>query len=312
MTRLSSMTNSKGSRLSGSRRSRPFHSRWALRAVAGGLALAAGALAGPLAASAQSAQEILAQALEYHEARLANVDDVTVTQEIMGLPMTTYMVRETVDGRPILRPRTSEAAGFQTEMDFDAAEAFWANPWELYESAADRWILEGQGSVEGRATWSLRISDFEGLDLDLGIPEGSRTGTMEMQELAMELDRERLVPLRITFEGEAHDGTEVRPIAAELRFSDYREVQGYLHPFLTTMEMDLASSGISEGDLEEARAGMAEVQRQLEQLPEAQRQMMEGMFAEQIRAFEAMLDGESIELELRVLDLQVNSGPPST
>jgi len=273
------------------------------------LAVAGGTLATPLEVSAQSAQEILAQALELHDARLAGVDDVTVTQEVMGIPMTSYMVREVVDGRAVLRPHSTRTPGFEGDMDFDAAEAFWADPWELYESAADRWVLEGSGAVDGRSTWSLRISDFEGLDLDLGMP--GNAGSFELGHMAMEMDRELLVPLRISFEGDVRDGGQPRPVSMELHFSDYRDVEGYLHPFVTSIDLDLASSGISEEELAQAQAGMAELQRQLEQMPEAQREMVRGMMQEQLQAMEAVLAGEGVEVELRVLDLQVNNGPPA-
>ena len=273
------------------------------------LAVATAALTVPSSATAQSAQEILTRALEAHDARLAGVENLTVTQEVMGISMTSYMVRETVDGRSVLIPRSTRAPGFEGELELDAAEAFWTDPHELYESAADRWALRGSGSVAGRDTWSLQISDFDGLDLDLGIPDGA--GAFDLREMTMEMDRELLVPLHVSLNGEVRDGGQPRPVGMELHFSDYREVEGYLHPFVTAVEMDLASSGISEDELAQARTGMAELQRQLQEMPEAQRQMVQGMMQEQLQAMEAVLAGEGLELELRVLDLQVNNGPPA-
>ncbi len=273
------------------------------------LALAATAFTVPSSAAAQSAQEILAQALEAHDARLAGIEDVTVTQEIMGIPMTSYMVRETVDGRAVLRSRANHTPGFDENIQFDAAEAFWTDPYELWGASADRWVLEGPSSMDGRSTWSLQISDFDGLDLEFDIPNGA--DGFDLRELAVEMDRELLVPLQVGIRGEVRDGGRLHPVAMQIHFSDYREVQGYLHPFVTALELDMASSGISETELEQARAGMAELQRQLEEMPEAQRQMIQGMMQEQLQAFENVLAGEAIELQLRVMDLQVNSGPPT-
>jgi hypothetical protein len=270
-------------------------------------------VASPIPVAAQSAGEILTRAMDAHEERLAGVDDLVIQQDIMGFSTVTYMVKEEVDGRAILRTRSALAGDMAVdgnEMDpGELAGEIWADPWGVYHEALDRWQVEGQGSVDGHSTWRLSLEDFQGMDWNASIP--GEDAPFNPSRLVMELDEERLIPLALEVEGEVVEGQQVRPVALQMRFSDYREVEGYLHPFLTTMDLDMASMGMSPQEAEQARTGMDQLREQLEQIPEAQRQMMEEMLGDQLRALEGMLSGEAIQVELRVTDLQVNGGPPN-
>jgi hypothetical protein len=277
----------------------------ALAAVVPWAAVAAGLLAlAPERAEAQTAREILARALEANTNRLAAVENLTVRQDVMGMSFTTYMVKEMVDGYPVLRPREVG--------DLDMEDETWellGNPRELYGRSAEHWTLEGRGSVEGRATWRLSIegADIPGMDDDLWEDDDA---IFEPGRMILELDQERLVPLRIEIEG--LQGTETGgtiPMNVVMTFSDYREVRGYLHPFLTVMEMAMGE-GADPAELAEARESWAEFQRQMEQMPPEQRRMMEEMMGDQIRMFEGMVSGDPVRSEIRVTELLVNRGPP--
>jgi small-conductance mechanosensitive channel len=60
----------------------------------------------------------------------------------------------------------------------------------------------------------------------------------------------------------------------------------------------------------QARAALDELLRQLESMPEAQREMMKQMMGEQMQMMERVAAGGAMELEIRVTELQVNAGPP--
>jgi hypothetical protein len=271
---------------------------------------AAGILASAAPASAQTAQEILARAMAQHEHRLEGVENLTLRQEVMGIPTTTYLVKETVDGHAILRPEAVDAIG----VDMDLGEEpwdLWADPRAMYGEWADRWDLEGEGSVDGSATWRMVLTDFEGIDLDDDpVPGGE--GTFEARRMVLEMETDRLVPLRMVMEGEVVEGGEGRPVAVAMRFSDYRTVDGYLHPFRIVMEMDVASADISPEEIQEAREALEEFRRELDEVPEAQRDMLEQMMGEQLQMLERMVAGEGLEVEIRVTDLRVNEGPPDS
>jgi len=66
-------------------------------------------------------------------------------------------------------------------------------------------------------------------------------------------------------------------------------------------------------DLDEAevRAQLDQMRAQLENIPQAQRAMVEGMLGAQIERLEKMLEGDgSMEMTITVKDIKVNQGPP--
>jgi hypothetical protein len=288
----------------------PTLSRSSTLAMALWTALGAGLLAlVPERAEAQSAREIMARALDENSRRLAGIENLTMRIEAMGISMTTYLEKEMVDGYPVLWPREVGGMGMGLEIDEEPWE-FLTNPRDMYGGAAEHWVLEGRGSVEGRATWRLSIdgANIPGIaDADWGDDEA----VFEAGRMVMEMDQERLVPLRMEIEGiQEMEGGRSVPMSIAMTFSDYREVGGYLHPFLTVMEVTMGEGGMDPAELAEARRSLEEFQRQLEQMPPEQRRMMEEMMGEQIRAFEGMLSGEPMLTEVRVTEILVNQGPP--
>jgi hypothetical protein len=290
--------------------SAPILSHSATLAIALWTALGAGLLTlVPEPAEAQSAQEIVARALDENIRRLAGVENLTIRSEVVGISMTTYLEKEMVDGYPVLWPREVGGMGMGVEIDDEPWE-FLTNPRDLYGSAAEHWVLEGRGSVEGRPTWRLSIdgANIPGVaDGDWGDDEA----VFEAGRMVMELDQERLVPLRMEIEGlQEMEGGGAVGMSIAMTFSDYREVGGYLHPFLTVMEMTMGEGGMDPAELAEAQESWEEFQRQMEQMPPEQRRMMEEMMGDQIRAFQGMLSGEPMLTEVRVTEILVNQGPP--
>jgi hypothetical protein len=269
----------------------------------------AAALIAPQDARAQSATDILTRALEAHDRRLAGVENVTLRQEMMGIPSTAYLVKEMVDGHAVLRPDDLDG------MDMDLADEawqVWTDPRFLFSQVMEHWVLEGAGNVDGRRSWTLSI---DGRHLPRDPYQDDEPGwdddeDFEAERLVMDLDQDRLVPLRMFMEGTISEFGESRPVSVTMVFSDYREVDGFIHPFLTTMEMDM-SQAFSPEEVAQARQAMEEFQRQLEQAPEAQREMMEQMMAGQMEMFEQMMAGEAVRMEVRVTELLVNRGPPA-
>jgi len=262
-------------------------------------------LASPLSLSAQSVSQILTQAWERNESRLARIDNLRMQQEVMGIAITTYMVKEMVDGDPILRPHSMEAAGLGNLSQQSFADGFWHDGKQMYLDWADRWRLEGRGSQGGAATYRLVLDRFDGINFSEMIPsQGGQQFTPT--RMAMDLEVDRLIPLSFEMDATMTEGAETRPVSVAFALSDYREVSGYLYPALTVVEMDIANSGISPEQMAQARQGMMELQRQLEQMPEAQRRMMETMMGGQLAAMSRMFSDDGIRLEMRVTDAQAN------
>lgn len=273
----------------------------ARRRVLAPAALVALALA-PSVAAAQAAQDVLSDALGLYEQRLDGVDDVTIRQEVMGMPTTTYMVKEEVEGRPVLQVRSVDGAAEPAQGTENLTDA-WADPRTFYEEWADRWTLEGEGSVDGQGTWRLQLADFEGIDWEeAGLEEGD--SSFEPDRMVIELEQGELVPLRVDVQGEVVDDGNAHPMDATIHFSDYREVEGYLHPYQMTLESDATALGLSDDE-------MAVALEELQDMPADQRAAMEQMLGDELDFLMEMLEGDGITMEVVVTDLQVNAGPPS-
>ena len=155
------------------------------------------------------------------------------------------------------------------------------------------------------------MDDFTGLELP-GMPAGSQ-GAQDFRPISVEyaLDQEDLVPLRVVLDGEATrpDGTQ-SPVKMTMFMEDYREVEGYLHPF-TTRAVTEGMAEAADIDRDQLQAQLDQIRAQLENMPEAQRSMMEGMMQAQIDRLEGMLgEGGTMEMTITVKDLRVNGGPP--
>jgi hypothetical protein len=226
-------------------------------------------------------------------------------QEVMGIGITTYMVKEIVEGDPILRPHSVQAGGLGNLPQQTFSDGFWNDGKQMYLDWADRWRLEGRGNRGGAATYKLVLDRVDGIDFNEMIPS---QGELQFTptRMAMELEVDRLVPLFFQMDGTMTEGGQTRPVSVDITLSDYREVSGYLYPGLGTVDMDIANSGISPEQMAQARQGMEELQRQLAQMPEAQRQMMEQVMGGQLAAMGQMFSDDGIRVEMRVTDVQAN------
>ena len=110
---------------------------------------------------------------------------------------------------------------------------------------------------------------------------------------------------QVEMDGEAlqDDGT-FAPVHMTMFMEDYREVDGYVHPFVTRV----ITEGVLEAadvDREELQAQIAEMRAQMDNIPEG----MRGMINSQIEQMEEMLGGDgAMEMTITVKELKVNAG----
>ncbi len=119
------------------------------------------------------------------------------------------------------------------------------------------------------------------------------------------VDRSDLVLLRMEIEMEVmtDDGSEV--VAMSSTLDDYREVDGYLHPFHVSVDLGgLLTVGPAGVDLDEVRAELDQLEARLDQVPPAQRDFIERM----LLPLRDTLAGAPIEIV--VTRLQANVDPP--
>lgn len=247
-----------------------------------------------LPCAAQSAQEILQTTLERYEERMEGVENYTVVYE-NGMAL--YYEREIMDDHPVYRPAL---AGLPEKLRSRATGS--PNAYTVFNEIASRSRLAGTETVEGRRAYVIEADGLQGTDL-WAAPE--EAGEFEPRTATFWIDAEHYVPLKMILEGTADTQGERRPVTLEAHMSDYREVEGVLHPFHTSMAFEGLLSGEQQQQMSEA---MAKLRKQLEQMPPAQREQMKRMMGGKLA--DMMGGGGAMTLNMGVKELRVNAGPP--
>jgi hypothetical protein len=260
--------------------------------------------ASPALAEAQDAADLMRRALAAQAERLSGVQNVTLVQETMGMGITVYMEKKDVGGTPVMIPISVTMGGMTNEVPQDMAQADWSSPFQ--EDWVERTRLVATEQLDGHTVKVFLIDDFTGLDLP-GLPGGD--GEFRPKSLRYSLDEDELVMRKVEMEGETvqQDGTR-SPVSITMFMEDYREVDGYTHPFVTRT----ITTGVLEAadiDQEDLKAQLEGIRAQLANMPDAQRAMVEGMMNAQIQRLEGMLgEGGSVEMTITVKELKVNAG----
>ena len=259
------------------------------------------------AVAAQSAADIFDEMLGHQRQRLSAIESLLIEQETMGVSTTLYMVKEVVDGEPMLVPRMTVVGGMTMPVQGNEGPDPWSGSPTVHRQWADRFRVYGSEEVNGRAAYRLTIDDFAGIDL--GAPPGQDT-PMTPRSAVFYVDKSDLLMVRMEMDLEATlDGGETRVVTMASTMDDYREVDGYLHPFRTSIAWQglsaMAPDGMDPAELEQQ---LAEMEERLAEMPEAQRGMMERMIGPQIERLREMLGGAP--MEIIVTRLEANVDPP--
>lgn len=252
--------------------------------------------------SAQSAADIIDRMLEEYEARTAGVDNYTLVQDFMGFSATSYFVKEMVDGRPVFKLQSMNAAGMSMN---DGGPGSLDEMYAMGDDFKDNATYVGRETIDGRETYVLEITDLE--DTDFGQQMGQDS---EFRPISgrLFLDAEEYMPRRMIFEGELENAEGVHAVTSTMDLLDYQEHDGMLVAHQTLMTVEGLGAAIDE----DARAQFEQMERELENMPPEQRRMVESMMADQLEQFRAMMAGEDEPMVIRVQvsDVRVNTGPP--
>jgi hypothetical protein len=88
--------------------------------------------------------------------------------------------------------------------------------------------------------------------------------------------------------------------------SDYRDVEGMLHPYLMQITATGLAAGMSEEEAEEARKNLAEMEEKLEEMDASQRAMVERMMGGQMDNLRKMLESGQFEITVVTKKVRVN------
>lgn len=167
---------------------------------------------------------------------------------------------------------------------------------------------EGTETVDGRRCHVLRVDDLSALSSPP--MTGMDAETADQGSMRMCVDAERSVPLRMDMEVTTTQNGETQTLRPQVVFSDYRTTDGLTLPWRMAMTVENVNASISPEEREQARRSLEELEARMKELPEAQRQMMEGMMEGQMEQLRSMLDDGSIQFAVEVQSVQVNTPLP--
>lgn len=257
----------------------------------------------PAVSVAQSAKDVVNGMMAAYEKRMAGIENYTVVQEAMGMPISMYFEKETVDGRPVFTLRQTTMAGRTTTHGASDKEDF-----DLYgelPKLAERAVLKGRETVDGQPVHVVAVDNLQDIRFGRGVVP--QNADFEPRRATMFVDTKLSVPRRMILEGRMRMQDKTSDVTATIDLLDYREVQGMLHPFRTQMTID----GLGQAIDPETRKQYEEMKKQLAEMPESQRQMVEQMMKGRMEQMEKMMGGDGgMNVELIVTELRVNQGAP--
>ncbi len=253
---------------------------------------------------AQSASQLADRVDQKNSEWLQQIDRIQITNKttagmLEGMESTTAYEKVNRDGIYILE-------AIDEDLDYDLGEMT-----GYFDGSMGKFIRNSESidedTYDGRSVYRVHVSDGEFLQ-SLGGPEQLAEDELEdefyTESATAWIDRDELLLYRISFDMR---GQGDRNMTIHIRFSEYQDHAGLPIPHVMDFDIEGLDQMISEEDLEEARRGMRELEQQLEQMPEAQRQMIEEQLQPQFERFEQMLEqGELGEMRIEVMDVQVN------
>ena len=246
-----------------------------------------GADAGGPGSAAGGATPVAREVLDRWVENAEGVDSYTIRYELDGRETKTETyVKEVVDGIPVFLPE--EPSGV-------SRDAVVAIPRSL-----SRARHEGTGEVEGESTDVLVIDDAAVLAETFEATAGFRPTRLEIQ-----VGRDDRRMRQVTTVGEASMPTgEAREVIVTAKFDDWRTVDGFAYPFRTTSQTE--ALGAISGRASEEIEAMDEIERNLEQLPESQREMAREAMKARVQKALRPAAGGGFDMVVVVKDLQVN------
>lgn len=160
----------------------------------------------------------------------------------------------------------------------------------------------GSGQVDGRAAGHFRA---EGLR-----QQASRGGAdqMAIETLDLWVDEQECVPLKMTMAGTLTSEGRTRPVTIERLDGDYRRVPGskMYEPHRQVMRIKGAMTESQQREMRESQAKLADLERQLAQMPPGQRDMIMQRMGPQMQMMKRMASGGDLELVTEVHAIHVN------
>lgn len=164
--------------------------------------------------------------------------------------------------------------------------------------------LVGREPSNGRNAYLLRADNVNRVQ----VVDGQQ---FTIQTVSVWIDVDEYVPLRMKVDGSVRSGGKTTPMTIEKLDLDYRPVGTLFEPHRQVMRIAGMMDAGQEAELRQAQQKMQEMERQVAQMPAAQREMIMRSMGPQMEMMKKMASGGGgIEVETRIHRIHVNAGLP--
>lgn len=236
-----------------------------------------------LPATAQSAQSIAEQMKARYQEQLEDVNNYVVETTMY----TSYHRKVMEDGTPALETEVKMQGEGSLFSAMGNSPATTSSEPAHYEELAQNATHMGTETVNGVECHVLRVEDASEM-------KGNA------QEMTYYVDAEEYVPMRLKSVQPPQEGGG-KPTEVEVNFEDYRTTKGVTLPWRTEMQMNMDMS-------EKQRQQMKKMMKQLENLPQSQREMMKKQMPMSFDRMKKIMSGEPTTIEVK--DVRVNTDIP--
>jgi hypothetical protein len=243
--------------------------------------------------SGQTAREIFDEALLRYQAQTDGIAAYTLVQDVMGMATETRFERREIDGVRVFVP-----------VGVPGVDGESSSPLTAFPQFAEVATLEGTHPLEDGACHVLSLEDLSGVDMGF-----ARLPQDEMQfsprSATFCIDTETYMMRRVTVEGDLTAAGGTGPATMHIASDDYRDVEGLLVPYRTTVEIHGMGPAMGGGDAAAMREAVESARAEIEKMPAAQREAMEQMLEQQLQALGAAAAGGPQTMTMTVTDVRV-------
>jgi len=251
-----------------------------------------------------SAEQIVERSMQAYTEMMADVESYLMTVDMMGMAHHYYFER--IDGAGPLDYRMQlkvpgQPGWHASDDDLPASVSIPTS--ENFQRLRTAVSFAGEQTLDGTGVYVLQLDDPAAVFDAEAMPAD---GEFDFDSMTLFVSKDGYMLVGFDAAGTIRANGDASPVTVEMRTSDFRTIGTMRHPFLTEMRIEGLTAGLSD----EERGQLEEMRRQMEQMPPEQRQMVEQMMGDQLAQFERMIEGEAMEMNIRVTDLQVNVPRP--
>ncbi|MDR4987479.1 MAG: hypothetical protein RG741_01415 [Bacteroidales bacterium] len=238
-------------------------------------------------------REIIQSWQDHYEASIENIDDFVVVMD----QQTLHYKKTWDNGRPYFKSRVVDADEQEVVSGSNLTDAEVFS--RVYEAVMQDGEYKGTDEMNGHSVHVIYIEKGENI-----VDEPWAPHTFE--DVYLRIDIGDWVLRELEYKAHIEHEGEQRIINQVIQQRDYRDVEGMQYPYETVVI--IRGLALTEEERQEAEEGLAEFERQMETMPEAQRRMVEQMAGDKIERFRQMLEDDLYETVNRVREVRVNTG----